>query len=141
MSTKKVVLIACCSKKLSHPAKAKDLYVSPLFKLSLKLARKLEPEKIFILSAKDGLVDLEQIIEPYDLTLNNLGPEDRKRWAGKVRVQLSKKTDFDNDEIVFLAGENYRRYLLPLFQKSAVPLKGLGIGKQLQYLKRQTNHG
>jgi hypothetical protein len=54
---KRVVLISCVSKKLPHAALAKDLYVSALFQFCLGYARTLEPDNIFILSAKYGLVD------------------------------------------------------------------------------------
>lgn len=53
--TKKIGLISCVSKKLNCKTKAKDLYTSPLFKYSLAYARKLNPDKIYILSAKYGL--------------------------------------------------------------------------------------
>ena len=55
----KTVLISCVSKKLDHSAKARDMYISPLFKLSLKYAQKLNPDKIFILSAKYHLLPIE----------------------------------------------------------------------------------
>jgi hypothetical protein len=61
----KVVLISCASKKLPHKAKAKDLYISPLFKKNLAFAHFLRADKIFILSAKYGLLSLEQVIELY----------------------------------------------------------------------------
>ena len=48
----KVVLISCASKKLSHKTKAKDIYISPLFKMNLKFAKSFNPDKMFILSAK-----------------------------------------------------------------------------------------
>jgi hypothetical protein len=69
---KQIVLISCASRKLSQKAKVKDLYVSTLFKLNLKYAQQLEPDNIFILSAKHGLLSLEQEIEPYEQTLNNM---------------------------------------------------------------------
>ena len=65
---KKIVLISCVSKKLPHPASAQDLYVSPLFRLNLQYARKLQPDAIYILSAKHGLLDLDTEVEPYDLS-------------------------------------------------------------------------
>ena len=65
-----IVLISCVSQKLSHRAKAKDLYVSTLFRLNLKYAKILNPDAIYILSAKHGLLSLEQEIEPYEQTLN-----------------------------------------------------------------------
>ena len=50
----KIVLISCASKKLNHKAKAGDLYISQLFKSGLRYAKSLNPDKIFILSAKYG---------------------------------------------------------------------------------------
>lgn len=64
----KIVLIACAKNKMPHRAKAKELYRSSLFKYSLKYAELLNPDKIFILSAKHHLLDLEREIEPYDET-------------------------------------------------------------------------
>ena len=45
------------------------MYQSPLFKYSLKHARKLNPDNIYILSAHYHLLDLETEIETYDVTL------------------------------------------------------------------------
>ncbi len=136
----KVVLISCASKKLSDKAPAKDLYISPWFKMNLSFARSLKPDKIYILSAKHGLLDLEKEIEPYDQTLNAMKSFEIKQWAEKVREQMKGKIDFENDEIVFLAGTKYRKYLLPFFRKVSIPLEGLGIGKQLQYLKNKISY-
>ena len=131
----KVVLIPCASKKLKQKSKAKDLYISPLFKLSLNYAKSLNPDKIFILSAKYGLLDLEQEISPYDLTLNFMPEKEIKIWAEKVIEQLKEKVDLENDEIIFLAGEKYRKFLLPSIKSYKIPLKGRGIGKQLKFFK------
>jgi hypothetical protein len=136
----KIILISCSNKKLSHRARARDLYVSPLFKLQLAFAQSLKPKAIFILSAKYGLVDLGRMLEPYDQTLNTMSAREVQHWAKKVRRQMDGKIDFERDEVVFLAGEKYRKYLLPHFRNISVPLKGLGIGKQLSSLKRKTNH-
>ena len=97
-------------------------------------------EKTFILSAKYGLVEENEIIDNYDLTLNNQNIDYLKNWSNKVFNQLSQKVNFDNLEIIFLAGNNYRKYLIPLLKnhqniKISIPLKNLGIGKQLQFLK------
>ena len=64
-----IILISCVSKKLNKKARAKDLYISPLFKFNLRYAKSLKPNKIFILSAKYGLVPLEKEIDPYNQTL------------------------------------------------------------------------
>jgi hypothetical protein len=131
----KIILISCASKKLENKAKAKDIYSSPLFKLNIRYALSLKPDKIFILSAKYGLLDLEQEIEPYNLTLNNLKDPQIKNWATRVLEELEKKADLKQDEFIFLAGEKYRKYLTPQIINYKIPLKGLGIGKQLKFLK------
>ena len=136
---KTVVLISCVSMKLPHKALAKDLYISPLFTMNLKYAWILKADLIYILSAKYGLVGLEKRIEPYDLTLNTMRSKEIKNWADKVRKQMEGKIDLTRDEIIFLAGERYRKYLIPHIKKTKVPLQGLGIGKQLQYLKNKIN--
>ena len=136
---KKIVLIACSSKKLPFDAKARNLYISPLFKLNLKFAKSLKPDKMFILSAEHGLLSLDKRIEPYDKTLNDMPTKEVKRWARKVIRQLGRVANFRKDQITLLAGERYRRYLIPNFTNYMVPLEGLGIGKQLEYLKKKTS--
>ncbi len=134
---KKIILISCVSKKLDRKAKAKNLYISPLFKLNLKYAYSLNPDKIFILSAKYGLIDLEKEIEPYNKTLNKMNIQERKLWGKNVINQLNKFVNLKEDEIVFLAGKKYREYLIPHIKNYKIPLQRLGIGKQLKYLKER----
>jgi cytoplasmic iron level regulating protein YaaA (DUF328/UPF0246 family) len=133
---RKIVLIACASKKLPYKAKAKEIYNSTLFKLNMEYAKTFQPDDIFILSAKYGLLQLEDEIEPYNKTLNNLPEEEVKLWADRVLAQLSRFVDLAKDEIIFLAGEKYRRYLIPKITNYKIPLEGLGIGKQLKTLKK-----
>jgi len=80
----KIVLISCVSKKINHISKAKDLYISPLFKKNLAYAKSLNPDKTYILSAKYGLISLNDSIEPYDKTLNNMKIDEKKEWAEGV---------------------------------------------------------
>jgi cytoplasmic iron level regulating protein YaaA (DUF328/UPF0246 family) len=129
-----IILISCVSQKRSQKSKARDLYISALFKKALHYALKLDPEQIFILSAKYGLVGLDDEIEPYDLTLNTMSARDVKRWAMGVLRQLAEKSDLQHDHFVFLAGAKYRKYLIPHLAHVEVPLEGLPIGKQLQRL-------
>lgn len=133
---KTIILISCVSKKLSYKAQARDLYVSPLFRLNLQYAQKLAPSKILILSAKYGLVDIYEMIEPYDVTLNTMSARERKIWAKKVLEQMREHCDLLTDHFIILAGQKYRQYLIPQLTSYEVPMQGLTIGKQLQYLKR-----
>ena len=135
-----IVLISCVSKKMPHRARARDLYVSPLFRMNLKYAQQFSPQKVFILSAKYGLVQLDEETEPYDMTLNKMSGRERSVWAAKVVSQLQEHSDLENDHFVILAGQKYRQYLLPYLRSYEVPLAGLPIGKQLQFLKGKTAH-
>ncbi|OGG39832.1 hypothetical protein A2118_00215 [Candidatus Kaiserbacteria bacterium GWA2_50_9] len=133
---RRIVLISCVSTKLGKPAKARDLYISPLFRFNLAYAESLKPDMVFILSAKYGLVPLNRKIAPYNETLNTKRNAAKKIWANKVLHQLKAKTDLKLDEFILLAGERYRRFLLPHLARVRIPLKGLGLGRQLQFLKR-----
>ena len=130
----KIVLISCVSKKIDEKAKAKDLYISSLFTKSIKYAYKLYPDKIFILSAKYHLLSLDQIVEPYDVTLNKMSTNEIKDWSNKVIHQLMEEIDMENDEVIFLAGEKYRKFLLPCIKNCHIPMNGLKIGEQLKFL-------
>ena len=133
----KIVLISCGSKNLSYTENAKYLYISPLFKMNLKFAKSLNPDNIFILSAKYGLIDLDEEIESYDKTLNLMYSHEKKEWTNSVLQDLKRTADLDKDEFIFLAGENYRKRILPNIKNYKIPLKGLSIGRQLQYLKEK----
>jgi hypothetical protein len=133
---KKIVLISCVSQKLSYRSKAKDLYSSALFIKSLAYARKLKPDAIYVLSAKYGLLDLETYVDPYNLTLNTMSAAENRVWARYVSKQLSQVADLKQDHFIFLAGNNYRKNLLPLISSYEIPMEGLPIGKQLQALSR-----
>jgi hypothetical protein len=134
---KKIVLISCASQKRSHRSKAKDLYISALFKKNLAYARRLNPDVIYILSAKYGLLGLETEIDPYNQTLNTMSAGDVRSWADMVLQQLRQVADLHDDHFIFLAGMKYRKYLLPHLRSYEIPLEGLTIGKQLQALSRQ----
>ena len=134
---KKVVFISCSSKKRSTESKAKDLYVSPLFVKSLSYAHKLQPDLIFILSAKYGLIELDRKIEPYDITLKRMPAAHVKVWSNNVLTRLSKYTDLDKDHFIILAGSVYRKHLIQRLRSYEIPLEGMTIGRQLQHLKKQ----
>ena len=132
----RIILISCVSKKVNYPAPAKDLYKSTLFKFCYSYAKYLRPDKIFILSEKYGLVPADKIIEPYDLTLNNMKTKEIKEWSEDVLCDLRDNTDIKNDIFIFLAGEKYRRYLLTNIKHYEIPMQGLKIGEQLSWLKK-----
>ena len=137
----KIALVSCVSSKLAHSAPAKDLYTSPLFVKSRRYAQE-NAERWYILSAEHYLLKPETIVEPYEKTLNKMPKAERAQWAEVVFHQLECLTA-PSDEIIFLAGERYREDLEGLLSKRGnlivVPMRGLPIGKQLQWLTRHTD--
>jgi cytoplasmic iron level regulating protein YaaA (DUF328/UPF0246 family) len=133
---KTICLISCVSQKLAVRAPAKYLYVSPLFKGAFDFARAFRPDAIYILSAKYGLIEENDEIDPYNLTLNGLSTAQVKRWAQATLAQLKDVADVDADKFIILAGDRYRKYLVPHLAHYEVPLEGMSIGRQLQFLKR-----
>lgn len=131
-----VIFISCVKNKKKINCKAEEMYQSDLFKKSLNYAKSLKPRKIYILSALYGVLELSDIIEPYNKTLNNMKEIEKKEWANKVIEQLKNKNINFNEETLFLCGKNYRKYLINNFFNSDAPLKNLGIGKQLAFYKK-----
>jgi hypothetical protein len=137
--SRRIALVSCAAKKAKHKAQAQDLYASPLFKRALAYARFLRPDHIYILSAKYGLLDLTTEIEPYDLTLKEMSSNNVRGWADKVLSQLAQNANLGRDTFIFLAGDAYRRFIVPKLPHWEAPLAGLPIGKQLQRLNELLN--
>lgn len=132
-----IALIACGSRKADHRVPARDLYLGDLFRKSLRYAEEvLRADKIFVLSAKHELLPLDVAVAPYDMTLNRMSSGEVQGWATRVLQQLRDEADLENDRFTFLAGETYRKYLVPFIRHYDVPMEGLRIGKQLGFLKR-----
>lgn len=132
-----IAFISCVKTKQNHPCKAQEMYISDLFKKSLKYAKQ-HADKIYILSAKYGLLKLDEIICPYEKTLNGLSEYEKKKWAYKVFKQFIDGGGNNNEPCMFICGKNYRKYLMQKFPNAKAPLKDLSFGNQLKWLKEHT---
>lgn len=136
-----VYLVSCVSRKREHACAARDLYVSDLFR---KARRFVEATGCawFILSAEHGLVAPDQVIAPYERTLNTMRVGDRRAWSERVAAQLAEAVP-GLTRVVFLAGERYREFLAQhLVSRGvevSVPMEGLRIGEQLSWLGRHSS--
>jgi hypothetical protein len=133
----RIALISCTKLKENEPCKAKNKYLkSTLFNKASKYVEQNNYDNWFILSAKYGLLSKEEIIEPYDLTLNHMKSLERKQWSEKVLHQLEERLQ-GQCRIDFYAGKKYREYLIPELEKKGIkcniPLQGKGIGEQLGF--------
>lgn len=133
----KIALIGCAKQKANKPQKARELYISPLFVKSLEYAEKINVDKIYVLSAKYGLVPIDKVIEPYEKTLNNMKKNERVEWANEVLSELSKVSDIMKDEYYILAGKNYYENIYKRLKNVKIVMEGLQLGQRLQFLNKE----
>lgn len=134
----KIALISCTKLKETKPCTASHMYMpSNLFKKAKSYVGK-NYLYWYILSAEYGFLHPNNYIAPYERTLNNMPSEKVKGWSEKVFEDIMKVRP---TEVDFFAGEKYRKYLIPMLEaegvKCNVPLKGLGIGQQLKFYKKE----
>ncbi|HKX35955.1 MAG TPA: hypothetical protein VJM79_04725 [Rhizorhapis sp.] len=123
-------LIACSKSKGRHASLALLLYKGALFQKSMALARRTH-DAVAILSAKHGLVDLDETIAPYEMTLNNMPKADRQAWAARTRAQILAR--YPGYDLIYYAGENYCDGL----PQGKQPMARMPLGVRLQWLDRQ----
>lgn len=135
---RRIALVGCGKQKLTHAAPARELYTGPLFRSSLAVAEAEFGADVWILSAQHGLVDLDEQLEPYDLTLDDLTPESLQDWARDVLRNLVDDDHGTPARLTVYAGRNYVEQLglyLPDDWTLEDPLVGLGQGARLAWLK------
>jgi hypothetical protein len=130
-------LVSCSQQKLSHAAPARELYCSPLFKLSLKYAES-RCEKTYAISARHELVELDQVLEPYNTPLTKMTKQMRNAWGARVASKIFQA--HPDQQFLLLAGVDYMlaiRYGTRHENQKQIedPLKGMMIGQRLSCLK------
>lgn len=131
-----IALISCSKQKKAYKCRAGELYsASTLFSLSYEYAR-ANTDRIYILSAKYGLVSEDAVIAPYDETLNEKTASERQAWSHMVLNQLKQVCDIQRTEFIILAGKHYYEYLLPYLPQVSLPLGRLPMGKRIEFLQR-----
>jgi len=145
-----IILVSCGASKNTNPSPARELYTGALFRNSLAYAEKLGGDKIFILSALHGLVELDTLIAPYNVTLSPvskkvkkkhpdlrvLDANEKKAWALTVTAQLANVANLGEDVFIFLAGESYIKPLRKHIVHLEEPLKGLRFAFRVQHIKQ-----
>ncbi len=141
MEIDRIYLVSCASKKSQAAAPARELYVSPWFRAARRYVE-ASGDPWFILSAEHGVVSPAQTIAPYNETLNKMTIGERRAWAARVMAQMDKFLPASRAVVVF-AGVRYCEFLMEYLERRSsveVPMKGLGIGKQLQWLNQHAAH-
>jgi len=133
----RIALVSCSKTKMVHKAPAAALYRSPLFRKSLLAALSISKD-VYILSAKYGLLKLNDIVEPYDLTLKRMSPAERNAWSATTNAQLRERIRA-GDVVSAYCGGDYigplRRALAETGCQLDEPLSCLSFGHRLQRLR------
>ena len=132
----RVALVSCAKSKRSGAHPARDLYISTLFRLAIRVAD-ASSDAVWILSAKHGAMPADRTIESYDQRL----PGDQKSlylWGVNARNTLTCSYAHVAD-LTFYAGADYVAPILaaglPEGWRHDQPLEGLGLGARLARLK------
>lgn len=126
------VFISCVKTKRSSRCMAKDMYISPLFKKAYQYALKFVPEdKIYILSAKYGLIHSSQMIDPYEKTLNAERDKERKVWAYNVIQQMKAKGVPFDASVMLLGGGKLHKVPQHGIKECVLPFEGIVNGQDI----------
>jgi hypothetical protein len=129
------IIVACGSKKLDRPASARCLYTGPYFKACLAYALTIAPAKdIFILSAKYGLIGLNDVIEPYDKRLGD--PFSVTEFSLTTQAE---QLGLLGKRVTVLGGRKYVGLCRKVWRRGLeAPLEGKGgLGQQIKWMKER----
>lgn len=137
---KRVALVGCGAEKADERRPAGDLYTSSYFDQKRRYAR-LACDEWAVLSAEWGVIGPECPIDPYDTTMSDHSPEERREWLESV--EISVRSDVagmtPKSELVILAGRSYVEPLSEFLETLPVQVrdpfaKTSGIGEQRAWL-------
>ena len=131
----RIALISCTSSKKSYSCKASEMYTpSPRFSLAYRYAKQVA-DIVYVLSAKYVLLSEEDVIEPYNVTMNNKPTEERRVWSELVIKSLAERHSLDSDEFIIIAGRAYNEFIIPVLKHHTLPLEGQSMGRWIPKLK------
>ncbi len=138
-----IVLLSCTKSKTAYKAPAQELYsASPMFQKTLEYGKTLKPDKMYILSAKHHLVNLNQELAPYDLTLKDFTKEEKEKWGEEVYKEIKQRgINPEKNKFIFLAGSEYIKPLTKYIPEKNIetPMGGKKFGQRLKWLNSQLN--
>ncbi|WP_199570565.1 DUF6884 domain-containing protein [Streptomyces murinus] len=131
-STNRVVVVPCSGKKQAVPAPAGEMYLGSYHRACRATADVLTADNglVLVLSSRYGLVTLDEVLEPYEMTFR-----DRGAVSDLVLRAQARNLGVDSaQDVTVLAGADYVTAARSVWPHASAPLTGLGIGKQRQRL-------
>lgn len=128
-----VAFIQCVQQKRPGSHQAWELYTSAYFRRSFQLASLLvgDRSRIFVLSAKYGILALDDVVESYNISLHDLSSEQQGRWRDGIRKFVDKEVIGRKMTPVLICGDLYSRTLPGI---NVLPKSDIGF--QVQFMVR-----
>lgn len=126
-----IFLVACGKEKVQHSIEARRMYTGSYFKACLRYAESQPNDGIYILSAMYGIVDLDEIIMPYDVLI---GDSNSILHSDVINQAANKGLIHEN--VIVLGGKKYVNFAKKIWQNVSSPLEG-GLLSQISWLNRQ----
>ena len=134
--SRRIVLVGCSRTKQPDAAPAGELFEGALFRRARDHAIR-SGDDWFVLSAKFGLLDPAEMIEPYDLYLADRSPSYRSAWGEWVVAQLAERVPLAGLDVEVHAGDAYCAPLREPVRRAGArlgePLAGLRQGERLAW--------
>ena len=140
---RRLLLIGCVASKASTPMLARDLYQSQLFRARRDYADAAGCPWAIVSAYEMAIIEPTQRMEPYDRRIDCLSDAELERWC--VMFQVNAYALFGEQlrgaTVEVHAGKHYveavTRSLRGYDVTITAPLRGLAIGKQLQWYAQQ----
>lgn len=127
-----VVLVPCGSAKRPYRAAAGEMYAGSYHRACRRYAERIGADRTLVLSARHGLLDLDEPIDPYDLRMGQPGSV----TTATIREQ-AERLGIACADVVLLGGRAYVERAAPVWPQARTPLAHIGgIGHQLAALAR-----
>lgn len=130
-----ITIIGCGVEKRRGRHAARDLYTGNLFRAHLRLAEALQPREIFVVSAKYGLVGIDDQIDYYDLSLAQFGRGEIGDWRRGVASKVDEIAGA-GELVVVLAGKLYASWIDGCHRRAVQPLAGMQVGERLSFISK-----
>ena len=137
-SSRRIGLVGCVKEKASTARPARDLYLSSLFRGRRRYVEH-GCDEWWILSALHGLVDPDEMLEPYDVALKDASRSEKREWSEAVLRAIDQRIRPRGGDIFEMhAGADYRLFGLGdgLRDRGCSienPTQGLNFGRQLAF--------
>lgn len=136
MSDQPLYIVACTRQKVWGRLPARELYATSDWFTKARDHIEARNAPWLIISARYGLVDPEQEIDPYEQPLEGLSPKGYRELTRLVDDQIRER-GLQGHRCVLFAGTHYRELLTPRlkarFGVIDTPLEHLGIGEQKRW--------